>query len=233
MSRLKDELAAIQTDADARIERIKADRMLSAEGKAEQIADIRRWSNEKITAITAGELFRARSAAAAERQRLEAAQRYHREGLSLERQSYALQRAQLIAGGGDLDALEAAINDAIANGDSYMVASLRDVLPGLRRQFSGDRTAAFRVIDAAQALAGAADALEPVDIKEARRLVEAAEADERATVDAAANLRFAAEFTGDLGLARTLDAATNEPAPPLVRQTGTRWIEQEAGEAWL
>lgn len=235
MTSLSEVLSLIKTDAAEQIELVKSDRLLSAEGKAEQIAAIKRSANERVTATTAAEVARLRGVTAAERKRLKDAKQRQSDGRDLARQSFALQRAQMLLAGGEWEPIEVAIGDACKSGDQYMIAAWKDAMPLVRRQFARDQQTGFKVIDAAQALAEAEQQLEPVDVVQARQWLEEAERAEQEAIDAAGLVRFGAEFTGDRGLVQAIDSAMAERAAPVIVQTGSHsWvIEQPAGEAWL
>ena len=231
---LREVLDLIKAEQAEQVERIDADRYLSADGRALRKAEVKRTAAERAGAATAAELGRLRSATAAERERYDVARRRYSDGLDVPRQQLALSRAQNIVEGGDWSAVKTAIDTAVRDGDRYAVEAFGTLMPKIAKQFvsASNGKQHMSVIEAQAALGQAAQALEPVDVAQARQWVTQAEQAEIEAEQAAAMLRFEGSWSGDTGLMRAIDGAVDgAPAGPVTTASGG--LETAPGRSWM
>ena len=231
---LKEVLDLIKAEQAEQVERIDADRYLSADGRALRKAEVKRTAAERAGAATAAELGRLRSATAAERERYDVARRRYSDGLDVPRQQLALSRAQNIVEGGDWSAVKSAIDTAVRDGDRYAVEAFGTLMPKITKQFvsASNGKQHMSVIEAQAALGQAAQALEPVDVAQARQWVTQAEQAEAEALEAASMLRFEGEWSGDRGLVMAIDGAVDgAPAGPVTTASGG--LETAPGRSWM
>ena len=231
---LKEVLDLIKAEQAEQVERIDADRYLSADGRALRKAEVKRTAAERAGAATSAELGRLRSVTAAERERYDVARRRQADGLDVPRQQLALAMAENTFASGDWRAVDTAVADAVKMGDRYAIRAFENLWPRIKAKFvtANDGKTHMAVIAAENQLSQAALALEPVDVAQARQWVTQAEQAEAEALEAASMLRFEGAWNNDVSLVRAIDGAVDgAPAGPVMTASGG--LESPPGRSWM